>query len=146
LWCWGLNTNGQVGDGTTTNRYTPTQIGTATNWRSVTGGSYFSIATRTNNTLWTWGRNNNGQLGLNDTTDRTIPTQVGIATTWDKISAGEDHVLASRTYGAMFAWGYDLEGQIGNDEATNSVLAPTLLLNVTSWRDVQAGASLFYCY
>jgi len=141
LWCWGLNTNGQVGDGTTTNRYTPTQIGTATNWRSVTGGSYFSIATRTNNTLWTWGRNNNGQLGLNDTTDRTIPTQVGIATTWDKISAGEDHVLASRTYGAMFAWGYDLEGQIGNDEATNSVLTPTLLLNVTSWRDVQAGAS-----
>jgi len=141
LWVWGLNTNGQVGDGTTTNRTIPVQIGTATNWKSVTGGSYHSVATRTNNTLWTWGRNNNGQLGMNDVIDRNTPTQVGTATNWDKISSGEDHVLASRTYGALFAWGYDVNGQIGNDEASTSVLAPTLLLNVNFWTDVQAGNS-----
>lgn len=141
LWCWGFNSNGQLGDGTSTNRFVPTQIGSATNWKSVSGGSYFTIATKTNNSLWTWGRNYNGELGLGNTADKNIPNQVGTATNWDRIAAGEDYALATRTYGALFAWGYDSEGQLGNGSSTESVLTPTLLLNVPSWIEVEAGRS-----
>ncbi|WP_396188706.1 hypothetical protein [Flavobacterium sp.] len=54
LWTWGRNLYGQLGDGTTTNRNTPTQIGTATNWLKVEAGEEFTKAIKTNGTLWAW--------------------------------------------------------------------------------------------
>ena len=42
LYAWGYNNNGQLGDGTTTNRHIPTQIGTS-NWNSVAGGDFHSL-------------------------------------------------------------------------------------------------------
>ena len=39
LWCWGLNDEGQLGQGNTTNQSSPTRVGVATNWRSVSAGS-----------------------------------------------------------------------------------------------------------
>src|SRR5688500_6794384 len=47
LWCWGSNGNGQVGDGTNTNRTTPVRIGDATNWANIDAGTSFSCAVRT---------------------------------------------------------------------------------------------------
>ncbi len=64
LWAWGFNTNGQLGDGTSTDRLVPTQIGTDTNWSTVQAGKYAtSMATKTDGTVWYWGRNYYGEFG-----------------------------------------------------------------------------------
>jgi alpha-tubulin suppressor-like RCC1 family protein len=52
LWAWGNNASGQLGDNTTTQRAAPVQVGTATNWASVSGGSSYSLGVRTDGTLW----------------------------------------------------------------------------------------------
>jgi uncharacterized repeat protein (TIGR02543 family) len=82
LFIWGRNDNGQLGDGTTTNRSTPTEITSrfslATGDKSiqVSLGGYHSAALTSNGRLFTWGRNNNGQLGDGTNTNRYSPTQI----------------------------------------------------------------------
>ena len=79
LWAWGRNEVGQLGDGTTTNRFVPVQIGTATNWESVSSGWYHTLALRTDGSLWVWGGNNDyGQLGNGTTTTLALPTQLAV--------------------------------------------------------------------
>jgi len=96
LWGWGKNNFGQLGDGTTTDRSTPTQEATgATNWTAITVGGYHSMALKSDGTLWGLGRNSHGQLGDGTTTDRSTPTQEATgATNWTAISAGWVHTHA----------------------------------------------------
>src|SRR5438552_2917680 len=56
LWCWGGNSSGQLGIGTTVNQDLPQQITTpaATGWASVTTGWLHTCAARTDTTLWCW--------------------------------------------------------------------------------------------
>lgn len=70
LWVWGDNTDGQLGDGTQpVPKIVPAQLDIATDWQSVSAGSYYSLALKQNGNLWVWGANNTGQLG-----DGTIVT------------------------------------------------------------------------
>ena len=65
LWCWGYNTTGQLGDGTSSQRSTPVQVaGGGTNWKQVhvsgTSGSNWVTALKTDGSMWAWGYNGNG--------------------------------------------------------------------------------------
>lgn len=124
LWAWGLNSNGQLGDGTTTNQSSPVQIGTLTNWKEVyagqdsgAGSTATSLAIKTDGTLWGWGRNNNGQIGNGNTTDSSSPIQIGSLTTWVSASAGEIHMIAMETTssgtGSIYSWGASSAGNPG---------------------------------
>jgi len=80
LWGWGINLSGRTGLGTTAgNTTTPTRVGTATNWESVSAGSTYAVGTRTDGTLWVWGFNQYGQLGDGSTATRNAPVQINIA-------------------------------------------------------------------
>ena len=118
LWAWGYNANGQLGDGTTTQRTSPVQIGSDTNWASVAVGSNHSVAIKSTGTLWAWGNNANGQLGDGTTTQRTSPVQIGSDTNWASVACGYVHTMAIKTTGTLYAWGQNGGGQFG--ETTNT--------------------------
>jgi alpha-tubulin suppressor-like RCC1 family protein len=94
LWCWGNNSEGELGDGTTNAEALPEQVGTATNWSSVSVGYLNACATTLDGQLWCWGFNNHGQLGTGDTVRSLVPVQVGAGTNW---SAAESGTLAIGT-------------------------------------------------
>ena len=80
LWSWGRSFSGELGDGTTTDRYTPVKI--LDNVAFVSAGSYHTLAIRKDGTLWGWGQNFfHGQLGLGERDQRDKLTPVRIMDT-----------------------------------------------------------------
>lgn len=62
--CWGDNSMGQLGDGTTTARLTPVDVtGLTSGVAEIAAGSNFTCAVLTNGTIKCWGYNGYGQLG-----------------------------------------------------------------------------------
>ncbi len=76
-YCWGANTYGQLGDGTTSQRTSPVAVSTAgvLNGKVITdiGSNGFHACAIAEGQIYCWGRNQNGQLGNNTTTDSSLP-------------------------------------------------------------------------
>ena len=73
VWTWGDNAEGQLGDGTTTDRTTPVQASGLSNVIGIAGGFYHSVALKSDGTVWAWGNNHFGRLGDGTTTDKHYP-------------------------------------------------------------------------
>jgi alpha-tubulin suppressor-like RCC1 family protein len=95
LWAWGNNSNGQLGLGNTTNRSSPVQVGSLTNWSNIVASGSFVVAVKTDKTLWAWGSGSYGRLGLGNTTSYSSPKQIGSLTNWNKIAAAFSTALAT---------------------------------------------------
>src|SRR5262249_38151784 len=97
LWCWGRNTYGQIGDGTSlTQRNSPVQVsGLAGVGEASLGGNY-SCARTTDGSLWCWGYNAYGQLGDGTTTPRLSPVQVSGLAGVAEASGGLNHTCARK--------------------------------------------------
>jgi M6 family metalloprotease-like protein/uncharacterized repeat protein (TIGR02543 family) len=76
VWAWGYNFNGQLGDGSTTDRSSPVQVSGLSGIVAIAASTSHSMAIKSDGTVWTWGNNANGQLGDGSTTQRTTPVQI----------------------------------------------------------------------
>jgi alpha-tubulin suppressor-like RCC1 family protein len=138
LWTWGYNVNGELGDGTTTNKSSPIQVGTDTNWTAVSAMYHYTVALKSDGTLWAWGYNAVGQLGDGTTTIRKTPVRVGTATNWAKVAAGAVHTVALKSDGTLWTWGDNSSGQLG-DGTTTGITSPIQVGAGTNWVAVDAG-------
>jgi hypothetical protein len=137
IWAWGDNGDGQVGDGTTTDRRTPVRLA-LTDVVAVEAGHYHGIAIRSDGTVWTWGYGSLGQLGLGSTSNRSTPTQVpglaGIA----QVAAGRDMSYAVRADGTALAWGGNSFGEVG-DGTTTRRSSPVAVPGLGGVREISGG-------
>jgi alpha-tubulin suppressor-like RCC1 family protein len=138
LWAWGLNDLGQLGDGTTSNRWSPVQIGTATNWVAIAAGKGFSAGLQSDGTLWTWGNNNSGQLANGGPSSPKVPTRAGTASDWKAIACGRNHILLIKNTGTLWVCGDNYYGQLGDGTNTNRN-TPAQSGTATNWVAVAGG-------
>ncbi|MCA0295789.1 MAG: chromosome condensation regulator RCC1 [Actinobacteria bacterium] len=122
VWCWGENSNGQLGDGTTTTSYKPVAVkGLGSGVRTVSVGYRYACAITKSKAVKCWGTNGFGQLGDNTTTDRPAPVTVyGMGSKVASLSVGYVHTCATRTSGKGLCWGYNASGNLGDGTTTNS--------------------------
>jgi len=137
LWAWGANTYGQLGDGTTIQRTAPVQVGSDTDWATVSNWGNNTLALKADGSLWSWGLNTSGELGHGDSTQRLVPTQVQPGTTWRAITAGSAFSLAIRSDDSLWAWGANGSGQLGDGTTTNRT--SPVRIGLYSWRTISAG-------
>lgn len=140
LWCWGLNSDGQLGDNTITRRSSPVQtIAFGTNWKQVSCG-FSSAAIKTDGTLWMWGNNLIGQLGDNTGTSRSSPVQTATyATNWKQVSTKVYQTTAIKNDGTLWTWGWNLYGQLGDNTTTDRSSPVQTATYATNWKQVASG-------
>lgn len=138
VWIWGWNSDGQLGDGTTSNRRTPMQVAGLSGITAIAGGFSHTVALKSNGTVWTWGDNSQGQLGDGTTTDRRTPVQVVGLSGVTAIAAGNDHTLARKSDGTLWAWGRNSAGQLGDGTITYRK-TPVQVVGLSSVTAVAAG-------
>ncbi len=109
LWAWGSNRVGVVGDGTSTMRSRPVQVGT--DFIYIAAGGYQSFAVKWDGSLWAWGMNNAGQLGDGTTENRSAPVKIGSG--FVRVATAGDHTVALKADGSLWFWGARIDELVG---------------------------------
>jgi alpha-tubulin suppressor-like RCC1 family protein len=154
VWTWGYNgglyadINGQLGDGTTTNRSSPVRVlgpsgsGYLSGITSVAAGAAFTLALKSDGTLWGWGRNMEGEFGNGTFTNSLVPVQAanGVSNI-TALAAGYWLSLALKSDGTVWAWGQNDMGQLGNGTTPAANSTPAAVIGLSSVTAIHAGAS-----
>jgi alpha-tubulin suppressor-like RCC1 family protein len=134
--CWGLNRFGQLGDGTTTDRWTPVDVAElGSGVSAIATGSYDSCALTTGGGVKCWG------ISVGSPTPADVP---GLASGVAAIAAGTLHACALTIAGAVKCWGNNGGGQLG-DGTTASRSTPVDVSGLSSGVTAIAAGDLHTC-
>lgn len=114
--CWGANTYGSLGDGTTTNRTTPVDVsGLTSGVVSIAAGHQNVCAVTSSGGVKCWGYNGLGTLGNGSTDGLSHPVPVSVPITGNAVfvNAGSDTACAVMDDGTAQCWGDDAQGKAG---------------------------------
>lgn len=147
-WCWGNNTDGNLGDGTTTQSLSAVSVITLTGVTAVANGGGFqgapqghTLFLKSNGTVWGCGSNGFGEIGDGTTTSPQItPVQVTGLTGVTAVATGDSHTLFLKSDGLAWSVGWNVFGQLGDGTNTNQISA-VQVINLTGVTAVAANAN-----
>ena len=117
--CWGLNDNGQLGDGTLASRSQPVSVASLANVQAISTGTAFTCALRGDQTVACWGDNGDNQLGNTSTSGGiSPPSQVSNLSNVIQISTGVAHtcgVVQGGIDNRVYCWGMAQDWELGRD-------------------------------
>lgn len=121
LKCWGQNARGEIGDGTTTARLSPTIVSGGREYLTVsTGWNRTTCAISVDGEAYCWGFNTYGRLGVGDETDRLVPTRVASELRFSAIAVGRNHTCAISLDRQAYCWGFGVGGALGTGSNVSS--------------------------
>ena len=142
-YCWGENTYGQLGDGTSTNRLTPTLIAGSNSALVVAGSAHTCALAAGSSLLFCWGSNPRGQLGDGTTINRLAPAYSSAFGAVQSVAVGEEHTCVITTTGGVQCVGLNSTGQLGNGTTTNAT-SPTTVSGLSMAAELRTGSATTY--
>jgi Calcium-binding EGF domain/Regulator of chromosome condensation (RCC1) repeat len=131
LFCWGANSNGELGDGTTSARTGAVPTGGDAAWVTVRAFYGGACALRADRTLWCWGL----PPGLSGPVV-TRPTELRHGERWTVLSGSDAGACAIREDGSLWCWGTNFRG--------DQILLPERVGSDT-WRSVTCADAANTC-
>ncbi len=142
VWCWGGNFDGQLGDGTSTQRNSPVLAQTgALSFVDIVSSpdGYFTCGRVTSGAAHCWGYNGNGELADNTTVNRTSPVAVMGGNTFAGLVAGTDNACGNLINGNWVCWGANAYGELGDGSQTERHTPVPLLANGNTFVQLTMG-------
>lgn len=139
LYCWGHNADGQLGDGTTTNRFSPKAVLGTRLYQTVSAAGAHTCAIGMDDRAYCWGRNEDGELGDNTFTPHHTPTAVFGGLLFAGVSAGGQHTCGVTLGSKAYCWGAGTSGQLGIGDFSTKQAPPTKVAADLTWLGVTAG-------
>jgi prepilin-type N-terminal cleavage/methylation domain-containing protein len=126
-YCWGDNSDDQLGDGSGDDSDEPVAVSKSGNLsgltiNSISAGDEHTCVVASDDNAYCWGSNNDGQLGDNSYNDRVLPVPVyrndelsGLSIV--EISANDEHTCALASDGNAYCWGENNDGELGDNSS-----------------------------
>lgn len=124
VYCWGNNSNGQLGNNSTTSSAVPVAVDTSgvlsgKTIKFVSSGTYHACAIASDDNIYCWGANGWGQLGTGTTNGSMVPvaidkTGVMNGKTIKMMMAGNSHSCVVASDNLPYCWGANSSGQLGD--------------------------------
>lgn len=138
-YCWGENNEGEVGDGTTTGRLTPTAVSGGLKFKSLAVGDGFSCALTADGTAYCWGFSATGAFGDGSVGLHLTPTVAAPGMKFNTIAVGGSHTCGIALTGATFCWGLGLSGELGTGLAVETNATPVAVTGGLAFQSIIAG-------
>ncbi len=123
-YCWGEGGEGQLGNGSTSNRSIPTAIIGGLLFKKISAGATHACGITTGNQLYCWGNNGFGRLGDGSTSSTTVPILIDSGSTYKDIATGGSHSCGITSTDDVKCWGGGSFGQLGIGSSPTQQLLP----------------------
>lgn len=117
-YCWGLNSFGQIGDGTGTSRGAPVLVSGGLTFANISVGAYHACGRLASGALRCWGGNFDGQYGNGQTLSGNTPSNSANGLALASVGAGDRHTCGLDSSGKIYCWGNNQFGQVGDGTTT----------------------------
>ena len=139
-YCWGDNSVGQLGNGSTQSSMRSVAVTGDLRFKSISVGWDHTCGVTDDNDAYCWGRGRYGRLGNGTTANSKTPIAVSGGLSFESVNSGMAHTCGITTNGDAFCWGRNEDGILGNNSVEGS-LVPVPVSGGHTFGSINAGSA-----